>query len=71
MPIEADELVQLRDALLRARAAGTRSLSYEGKSYTYASDSEMAAALADLERRIARATRPAPGALRFLTSKGL
>lgn len=71
MPLEADEMIAMRDALIRARASGTRSVDYEGKRVTYATDTEMASALADLERRIAAATRPAAGAVRFLTSKGL
>lgn len=71
MPIEADELIALRDALFRARASGTRSVEYEGKRVTYGTDSEMAAALADLERRIARLSRAPVGAVRFLTSKGV
>lgn len=71
MPLEADELIGLRDALIRARASGTRSVDYEGKRVTYATDSEMASALADLERRIARASRAPAGAVRFMTSKGV
>jgi len=71
MAIEGDELIALRDALVRARASGTRSVDYEGKRVTYGTDSEMAAALADLERRIARLSRAPAGAVRFLTSKGV
>lgn len=71
MPIEANELVALRDALVRARASGTRSVEYEGRRVAYGTDSEMAAALADLERRIARASCAPVGAVRFLTSKGI
>lgn len=71
MPIEADELIALRDALIRARASGTRSVDYEGRRVTYATDSEMASALADLERRIAGTSRARTGSVRFVTSKGL
>lgn len=53
-----DALKTLHAALLAARYSGTRSVSYDGKSVTYASDSEMAAALADLDRRIAALERP-------------
>lgn len=71
MPIQPDELITLRDALIRARASGTRSLEYEGRRVTYANDSEMASALADLERRIAGPTRAHIGAVRFHTLKGV
>ncbi len=46
------ELTAWRDALLQARYAGLRQLEYDGKRVVYGSDAEMAAALADLERRI-------------------
>jgi hypothetical protein len=42
-----------RDALLAARYAGIRTLEIDGRRVTYASDTEMAAAITDLERRIA------------------
>lgn len=71
MPIQPDELIALRDALIRARASGTRSLEFEGRRVTYANDSEMASALADLERRIAGMTQHPVAALRFLGSKGV
>lgn len=54
------ELRALRDALIRQRARGLRTCAFLGQSVTYATDAEMAAALADLERRIARAAAP-PG----------
>ena len=52
------DLAQLeawRDALLRARYAGLRTVEIEGRRVSYATDAEMATALADLERRIATA----------------
>ena len=51
-----DELVAQRDALLAARFRGVRTIEIEGKRVTYASDAEMAAAITDLERRIATAS---------------
>ena len=39
--------------LLSARYAGLRSVNYDGRSVTYGSDAELAAAIADVERRIA------------------
>lgn len=70
MPIDASELTALRDALIRARAQGVRVASVDGKRVEYASDAEMAAALADLERRM-RGASSAPKAVRILGSKGL
>jgi hypothetical protein len=48
-----EEMIAQRDALLAARWRGVRSVDVEGRRVSYASDAEMAAALADLERRIA------------------
>ncbi len=48
-----DDMIARRDALLAARYRGVRSVEVEGRKVGYASDAEMAAALADLERRIA------------------
>ena len=47
------ELITQREALLTARYRGLRSVETEGRRVTYASDGEMATALADIERRIA------------------
>jgi len=49
------EMTTQRDALLAARFRGIRTIEIEGKRVTYATDAEMAAALTDLERRIATA----------------
>ena len=61
-----------RDALLAARYRGVRTVEVEGRRVTYATDAEMAAALADLEKRIAAAESSTPRR-RVLTSatKGL
>ncbi|MCB1502564.1 MAG: hypothetical protein KDK07_22765 [Bauldia sp.] len=48
-----DDMIARRDALLSARWRGVRTVEVEGRRITYASDAEMAAALVDLERRIA------------------
>src|SRR5690606_942147 len=50
------QLTAWRDALMAARYRGVRTVEYDGKRVTYASDGEMAAALADLNRQIAGAT---------------
>ena len=54
-----DDLKARHSALLAARYSGTRSVSYDGKTVTYGSDAELAAALADIERRIASIERGA------------
>jgi hypothetical protein len=51
-----EELTAQRDALLAARYRGLRTVEIEGRRVTYATDAEMAAAIADLERRIAQAS---------------
>ncbi len=71
MAIDKAELENLRDALIRARAQGLRSLLYEGKRVEYGTDAEMAAAIADLERRIAAASGRRPTAIAFSTAKGV
>jgi len=50
-----EELTLRREALLAARFRGVRTVELEGRRIAYATDAEMAAALADLERRIAGA----------------
>lgn len=71
MAVTAEELETMRDALIRARAAGTRSVrSADGRQVEYASGAEMAAAVADLERRIAEARQPRLTAIRSIITKG-
>ncbi len=70
MAIDAAELESLLDALIRARAQGMRSLLYDGKRVEYGTDAEMAAAIADLERRIATASGRPPNTIAFSSSKG-
>ena len=66
------DLTTLRDALIRARLNGVRSVKDQnGETLEYKSDSEMAAALANAERRIAEFNRSAPHTIIFATSKGL
>jgi len=72
MAVPVAELDALRDALIRARASNTREVELgDGRRVKYSSDAEMAAALADLDRRIAAAAQSRPGSIRFRTSKGL
>ncbi len=49
-----DDLIARREALLAARYRGVRTVEIDGRRITYASDAEMAAALTDIERRIAK-----------------
>lgn len=51
-----EEMTAQRDALLAARYRGLRTVETEGRRVTYATDAEMAAAITDLERRIAAAS---------------
>ena len=71
MAINTAELESLLDALIRARAQGVRSLLYDGKRVEYGTDAEMAAAIADLERRIATAGATAVKTIAFLSRKGV
>jgi len=64
------QLIAWRDALMAARYQGIRTVEYDGKRVTYASDGEMAAALADLNRQIAGTTGRI-SIVRIQSSKGL
>lgn len=70
MRADLAQLTAWRDALMAARYRGVRTIEYDGKRVTYASDGEMAAALADLNRQIARATDRI-SVVRIQSSKGL
>lgn len=50
-----EEMTVQREALLAARFRGVRTVEIDGRRITYATDNEMAAAITDLERRIALA----------------
>jgi hypothetical protein len=54
--MELERMHTLLVALQEARYAGLRSVSYDGKTVTYGSDAELAAAIRDLEARIATAS---------------
>ena len=66
-----DDFKARHSALLAARYSGTRSVSYDGKNVTYGSDAELAAAIADIERRIAKLERGAGRVLRPFAVKDL
>jgi hypothetical protein len=59
------------DALLDVRASGTLTVEIEGQRISYRSDPELAAAIADIERRIAAAQGRRITDIRLRTSKGL
>ncbi len=66
-----DEMTAQRDALLATRFRGIRTVEIDGRRITYASDTEMAAAITDLERRIALATKGRRRRILTSASKGL
>jgi len=70
--LSLSDLTNFRDALIRARAGGVREVRDQtGESVTYKSDSEMAAALRDVESRIAQFNQARPTSIRWAVSKGL
>ena len=67
-----DDMTARRDALLAARARAVRTIEFEGRRVNYATDAEMATAIADLERRITQAKAGARRRIvRATASKGL
>lgn len=66
-----EQLTSRHSALLAARYSGTRSVSYDGKTVNYGSDAELAAAISDIERRIAKLERGAGRVLRPFAVKDL
>jgi hypothetical protein len=68
---DATQLEAWRDALMRARYRGTRTVEYDGRHVAYATDAEMATALADLERRIAAARDGRVTQVRINSTKGV
>jgi hypothetical protein len=70
--VTIEQMTARRDALLEARWRGVRTVDIDGRRITYATDTEMAAAIADLERRIADASAGARRRIvRTAASKGL
>ena len=66
-----EELKLRHSALLSARYSGTRSVSYDGKTVTYGTDVELAAAIGDIERRISTVERGAGRILHAFAVKDL
>jgi hypothetical protein len=65
------DLQDWRGALLEARFSGTRRVEHGDKTIEYKSDAEMAAALADVDRRIAEIEGTRITEVRVSGSKGL
>ena len=55
MTMTLEQMQAQLSALMTARFAGVRAVNYDGRQVTYGSDAELAAAITDLEGRIARA----------------
>lgn len=68
---DTTQLTQWRDALMAARYKGVRTVEYDGKRVTYATDAEMANALADLDRKIAKNGDSKVSVVRIQSSKGV
>ena len=69
--VDPAQLTRWRDALMAARYQGVRTVEYDGKRVTYATDGEMASALADLERRITEYGDRRISVVRIQSSKGV
>lgn len=65
------QLTAWRGALMAARYQGVRTVEYDGRRVTYGTDGEMAAAIADLERKIAAANGSRVSVVRIASSKGV
>ena len=65
------QLTEWREALMAARYQGIRTVEYDGKRVSYATDVEMAAALGDLNRQIAATGPQRISVVRIQSSKGL
>lgn len=59
------QLTELR----RVRAGGVRSTNIQGEQVEFRSDSELAAAIADLERQVAQIGTPGPVRVTYITAK--
>ncbi|WP_372425844.1 phage head-tail joining protein [Salinarimonas chemoclinalis] len=59
------------ETLRAARASAEKRVRFSDEEVEYRSDSEMAAAISDLERQLANATGRRVRAVRFSYSKGL
>lgn len=65
------QLTAWRDALMAARYQGVRTVEYDGKRVTYATDAEMATALGDLNRQMSATGPQRISVVRIQSTKGL
>ncbi|MGY4297139.1 hypothetical protein ACVWXN_005234 [Bradyrhizobium sp. i1.4.4] len=65
---DVTDLQSQLDELKRAYRSGARTVSYDGKSVTYADGAELRAAIASLESEIARAMGLPPSAIGVVRS---
>jgi hypothetical protein len=65
------QLTAWREALMAARYQGIRTVEYDGKRVTYATDAEMAAALGDLNRQMCATGPQRISVVRIQSTKGL
>ena len=72
MALTVAQLQAWRDGLMQARLAGVREFTDQnGESVRYATDREMAAAIAAADAQIAALAGRRPSTIMFKTSKGL
>lgn len=71
MADEITTLIARRDRLAEIRAKGIRAYEIDGRRIEYRSDAEVAAALADVERRIATLQGNRITTVQLHSSKGL
>jgi hypothetical protein len=71
MALTTEQMQARLDALLEMRFSGVRETSFEGRRLVYASDQELAAAIASLEARLRAALRPRPRIARPYAVKDL
>jgi hypothetical protein len=71
MADEITTLIARRDRLAEIRAKGIRAYEIDGRRIEYRSDAEVAAALADVERRIATLQGNRITTVQLYSSKGL
>lgn len=65
-----EELIARRDKLEKTRAKGVKTVRFGRDEVTYKSDSEMAVALADLNRQIAASQGRTVRRVRIISNKG-
>lgn len=65
------ELTARLEALRKARANGVRRVKHGDRETEYRGDAELAAAITDLERQVAAASRPPVRTIQITMNKGV